>query len=423
MRGYLIVLCTTLVVSPRLAVAQETPVWPTLREQLEQDHVRPGSRLEAFVEANQHVELIPPEEHPGDKVGLPLWMRAFWHKWHPQVSDEGVGTSEYPPYLKTLYRIWLEYPCRADVGCLGTVQDPCNAAVSERRAGAGPEGDCVSPKYVPLSKTERTALAAAAPKLIEKWIASLDGWKEAKARGGKPCPPGIRRIDDERLTSVFPAHVFFAGHYLEHPVGLSGPPPLTSRQLFVVGPDQEVTHITDARGLEGFFKGTVEWLPPKKNKARSRDIVYGWLRLSEEFSQDGYFRFSLPNDSIAVEPIAADRGAGYLASGMAVVAPRPQSGDFGEISVVMVLSLEGEILRLLECRNVLAGARPVCQVTKLLDPDPIVRAMAENSLLVIGRAAEAYIMDQRTKASPELRKEIDRVWAKILAGESDVSQK
>jgi hypothetical protein len=61
------------------------------------------------------------------------------------------------------------------------------------------------------------------------------------------------------------------------------------------------------------------------------------------------------------------------------------------------------------------GPRPICQATKLLDADPVVRRMAEQDLLVMGRAARPYLDEQRAKAAPELQKAIDRVWERICA--------
>jgi hypothetical protein len=49
----------------------------------------------------------------------------------------------------------------------------------------------------------------------------------------------------------------------------------------------------------------------------------------------------------------------------------------------------------------------------LLDPDPIVREMAEQALLYMGLSARDYIMEQRAKASPRLREAIDRLWRRI----------
>jgi hypothetical protein len=50
----------------------------------------------------------------------------------------------------------------------------------------------------------------------------------------------------------------------------------------------------------------------------------------------------------------------------------------------------------------------------LLDADPIVRRMAEQDLLIMGSAAKSYLDEQRAKASPELRRAIDRLWQRIV---------
>ena len=49
----------------------------------------------------------------------------------------------------------------------------------------------------------------------------------------------------------------------------------------------------------------------------------------------------------------------------------------------------------------------------LLDANPLVRRIAEQDLLIMGLAAEGYLMEQRAKAGTELRQAIDRVWRQI----------
>lgn len=74
----------------------------------------------------------------------------------------------------------------------------------------------------------------------------------------------------------------------------------------------------------------------------------------------------------------------------------------------------GKLVKVVDEAIVVAGPRPICQATKLLDPDPIVRGMAEQIILVMGRAAKEYLNEERAKASHELQKAIDRIWQKIL---------
>jgi hypothetical protein len=70
-----------------------------------------------------------------------------------------------------------------------------------------------------------------------------------------------------------------------------------------------------------------------------------------------------------------------------------------------------------EDNQIRRGPRPICQATKLLDPDPVVRKMAEQDLLIMGRAARGYLDEQRARATPALRKAIDRIWERILEGD------
>jgi hypothetical protein len=75
---------------------------------------------------------------------------------------------------------------------------------------------------------------------------------------------------------------------------------------------------------------------------------------------------------------------------------------------------EGKLTRAEEKADLKAGVRPICQATKLLDPDLIVRRMAEKDILVMGQRARTYLMEQRAKAAPELQQAIDRIWQRII---------
>src|SRR5207249_6646109 len=63
------------------------------------------------------------------------------------------------------------------------------------------------------------------------------------------------------------------------------------------------------------------------------------------------------------------------------------------------------------------GPRPICQATKLLDADPLVRRICEQDLLIMGLSARDYLAEQRAAARPELRDAIDRLWQKIQRSE------
>jgi hypothetical protein len=92
------------------------------------------------------------------------------------------------------------------------------------------------------------------------------------------------------------------------------------------------------------------------------------------------------------------------------------AGGDGNIDVVMTLGTAGSLVNILERSAIRPGVRPICQATKLLDRDPIVRRMAEQDLLVMGRAAKPYLDQIRATARPKLQQAIDRMWQRILAG-------
>ena len=64
--------------------------------------------------------------------------------------------------------------------------------------------------------------------------------------------------------------------------------------------------------------------------------------------------------------------------------------------------------------RLLPAIAPICEATKLLGPDPIVRRMAEQDVLVMSRAAKPYLDQVRATAEPKLQEAIDRIWQRIL---------
>src|SRR5262249_15255218 len=136
----------------------------------------------------------------------------------------------------------------------------------------------------------------------------------------------------------------------------------------------------------------------------AKDAGRTWLRFASEIEQDLFFTFSDP----AVEYMPVQDGA--LVSGRVLVL----NGGTGAIDLHMRFDGDGNFVDAKQRNTVRAGIRPICQATKLLDRDPIVRKMAERDILVMGRAAKWYLDQQRAKAKPALKRAIDRIWQRIL---------
>jgi uncharacterized protein (TIGR03437 family) len=88
--------------------AQTNPQWPDLAKQLAADAVAAGSALEQLIRANQNFAVLHPQEF-NDKLRLPLWLRVWWRREHPEwrynPNDPSGG---YPLALKEI-REWMRY--------------------------------------------------------------------------------------------------------------------------------------------------------------------------------------------------------------------------------------------------------------------------------------------------------------------------
>src|SRR5262249_47509922 len=197
--------------------------------------------------------------------------------------------------------------------------------------------------------------------------------------------PPMNLVDNAALERDFPGRLFLSVIYRTHPVAVLAPEPLKTQNVFIVGKDAEVEHLTSSKDLEKFFRAHVGEV---KDDKRAKDAVRAWLALSQQFVQDGFFQFKIPDKEIV--------GDAKKISGKAVVEPR--GGNKGFLAVTLTFD-GGKLSDVKEENKVQAGVRPICQATKLLDPDPIVRGMAEQCILVMGSAAREYLMEQRAKAS------------------------
>jgi hypothetical protein len=145
-------------------------------------------------------------------------------------------------------------------------------------------------------------------------------------------------------------------------------------------------------------------LGPVPSKEAATDAASTWLRFSEELKQDLFYKFSAPEISyMPREDVTVVRG------NVAVVA-----GGEGHIDLLMTLGTAGSLVHISEKGALRPGVRPICQATKLLDRDPIVRRMAEQDLVIMGRAAKPYLDQVRATAGPKLQQAIDSIWQRIL---------
>ncbi|MBY0229284.1 MAG: hypothetical protein K2W96_08410 [Gemmataceae bacterium] len=250
-----------------------------------------------------------------------------------------------------------------------------------------------------LAPAVRADEAEPAPKkLTDKERAAAE--KAAKAHleklGGKAAR--FTEIKDEALAKAMPGHAFYAVLFPQYPVGRMPPEKLKVANVFAADGKGKVAAITSLKELEKFLGAS---MPAASGEAGRKGAAQAAVRLGQELHQDGFYKFK-------ADDAKAEKGK---ASAKAVV----MSGGSGAYSVTLAFSDGGKVTGLEEKSELVPGPRPICQATKLLDPDPIVRGMAEQALVCMGRACKPYLTEQRAKASPELRGAIDRLWRRIAA--------
>jgi hypothetical protein len=88
------------------SAAPRQRTWPTVDQQIKKDRVEVGSPLERLIQDNQDFRMLRPEEAT-DKIPVPLWLRVYWRKGHPEgryTADDPTGG--YPHVLKEIHE-WM----------------------------------------------------------------------------------------------------------------------------------------------------------------------------------------------------------------------------------------------------------------------------------------------------------------------------
>jgi hypothetical protein len=211
----------------------------------------------------------------------------------------------------------------------------------------------------------------------------------------------VRPITDDYVGRTFPNFSFFGVIFRQYPVAMLCPQTqdLKCSNVFFVK-DGQIDFASTIPDLQFFFAAE---LGPVPSQEGATDATGTWLRFSEELKQDLFYAFSAPEISyMPREDITMLRGRATAIAG----------GE-GSIEVLMTLGTAGSLVNIYEKGALRPGVRPICQATKLLDRDPIVRRMAEQDLLVMGRAAKPYLDQVRATARLKLQQAIDRIWQRI----------
>lgn len=214
-------------------------------------------------------------------------------------------------------------------------------------------------------------------------------------------------IGSKETATMFPGYAFVRINIREYPVAYGNPDPLLGlHSIAAVKADSSVEICKDETVLTQFYKVHQRVIPSTTPAdAYLKLVMKAWLTLSQELKNDGFYTFAIPDDSLSILPTDS-----YQVSGTSEVV----AGGSGAIRAVAYFDNSFFLVRVSEEVSLVPGVRPICQSTKLLDKDPIVRKMAEQDLLTMGASCFDYLAVQRAKASPELKRAIDRIREQIL---------
>ncbi len=130
--------------------------------------------------------------------------------------------------------------------------------------------------------------------------------------------PGAERgqvlpITSPALGAAFPNARFYVLRFRQYPLVTKAQAPLQANNLFVVRADGASDPLVNTRALQAFFRAA---LRPATTDAGAKEAAEAWLRLVEEFHQDGFFQFSIADNSVKIVPLP---NGGREVSGMAQV--------------------------------------------------------------------------------------------------------
>jgi len=176
---------------------------------------------------------------------------------------------------------------------------------------------------------------------IEAWISRLE------TKDGEPYQLPTRPVflNDPAFGKVFPMYIFYAARCPDD----KAPLPLRGHNLFIMRNDGALKHLANAQDLEAFFLAQVRAVG-EDEEGVAIGVTAAWLRLTQEFFQDGTLCFLIPAESLKASYRTSTVTSinGWRASGQAVLAPGGKLT--GDITVNLTFDAAGQLKTITELR-------------------------------------------------------------------------
>jgi hypothetical protein len=165
--------------------------------------------------------------------------------------------------------------------------------------------------------------ADASRRVLDAWLGGIKGASAAT----------VAPVDDEALRHILGAERFFIVRFEGASHAPIPPAPLRLANLIWVQPNGTVKRLEDPAMLRVIF---TEKIAPVRSESEARDVMKAYLRLAEEFVQDGFYKFVVAERSISV-----NREQDHLvATGRAEVAERGSGG----VSATLIFDASGKLV-------------------------------------------------------------------------------
>lgn len=274
--------------------------------------------------------------------------------------------------------------------------------------------------------------------LIQSYLKAVVKPEQQALLAKAPEPQHVFELTGDRLEMVFPLYSFFIIRYPQYPDTPAIPPPLTPVTIIALrnvaeenflfrgaNAPSRFTLITTDEQLKAFFLAIAlpsaviapqvnNAVPPGELDNANHFTLIAWLRLCQELHQDGYYRFRM-EDKVEVEPVPYEGPDGPKYSTTGRLDALPDGGNTGALTATLFFNTPPRRLCEIRLQSTLhPGLRPVGQAKKLLNPDPVIRKIAEQDLLLMGPQTYDYLAGEWLHATPELQQAIEGVWGKIV---------
>ena len=138
-------------------------------------------------------------------------------------------------------------------------------------------------------------------------------------------------VADKAVRKNFANHRFVVVRFRQFPVARQVPEGMQASNIFAVVMDGKAEHLKDAKTLEKFFR---THCPVVKNEQDAKAALAAWLTLSQEYRQDGMFKFEVLEKDFGSETKDA-----LVVRGRALVT----QGGNGEITAELTYDKEGKL--------------------------------------------------------------------------------